>query len=38
MVDHRHLRKDNESEEKALINSESNPAEGAELLEKMKHI
>jgi hypothetical protein len=38
MEDHRHLRKDAESEEKALINSESNPAEGSELLDKMKRI
>ena len=38
MNDHKHLKRDSEHEEKSLLNSEGNPAEGSELLEKMKKI
>jgi hypothetical protein len=38
MNDHRHLRKEGDNEEKGLLNSDSNPNEGRELLEKMKRI
>jgi hypothetical protein len=38
MNDHRFLRKEGEHEEKGLLNAETNPSEGAELLVKMKRI